>query len=116
MLLFRIAQGYAALGALTAAAFVLFGIGRAMPAARGAYAFRPLLLPGLVLLWPLVVWRWWRLTRSAQPGLPLGRHYRLTHRAVWTLLAIVLPVLLLLAVGLRQQAALDPAPVRLSAP
>ena len=28
------------------------------PVARGAYAFRPLLLPGLALLWPLVLRRW----------------------------------------------------------
>jgi hypothetical protein len=34
------------------------------PAARGAYAFRPLLLPGLVLLWPLVAWRWAVLART----------------------------------------------------
>jgi hypothetical protein len=30
------------------------------PASTGAYAFRPLLLPGLALLWPLVLWRWRR--------------------------------------------------------
>ena len=32
----------------------------AIRASVGAYAFRPLLLPGLALLWPLVLWRWVR--------------------------------------------------------
>jgi hypothetical protein len=31
-------------------------LGRIDPAARGAYGFRVLLLPGAVLLWPLVIW------------------------------------------------------------
>jgi hypothetical protein len=50
-------------GLLTAAAFLGFGIDRVDPAARGAWAFRPLLAPGIVLLWPLVLWRWAALER-----------------------------------------------------
>ena len=38
--------------------FLAFGIERVDPATRGAYAFRPLLLPGAVLLWPYVLRRW----------------------------------------------------------
>ena len=53
-----LATAYAALGMAVAVAFLLLGLDRVDPAARGAYAFRPLLLPGLVLLWPVVVWRW----------------------------------------------------------
>lgn len=52
------AAGYGLLGLLVGFGFLLFGIDRIDPAARGAYGFRPLLLPGLVLLWPLVLWRW----------------------------------------------------------
>lgn len=51
---------YGAVGLMVGVAFLMFGIERMDPAARGAIAFRPLLLPGLVLLWPLVGWRWWR--------------------------------------------------------
>ena len=58
-------SAYAALGAGVAAAFLLFGIERVDPAARGAYAFRPLLVPGLMLLWPLVLCRWRVLARAA---------------------------------------------------
>ena len=54
---------YGVLGLLLAAAFLLWGIDRIDPAAAGAYAFRPLLLPGIVLLWPLVAARWILLER-----------------------------------------------------
>jgi hypothetical protein len=49
---------YGALGLLLAAAFLLWGIDRIDPAANGAYAFRPLLIPGIVLVWPVVGARW----------------------------------------------------------
>ncbi|WP_431305599.1 hypothetical protein [Sediminicoccus sp. BL-A-41-H5] len=49
---------YGAGGLAVAVAFLAGAIERAAPAARGAHAFRPLLLPGLILLWPLVLWRW----------------------------------------------------------
>ena len=49
---------YGGIGLLVAVAFLFLGIDRVDPAARGAHAFRPLLLPGLVLLWPFVVARW----------------------------------------------------------
>ena len=49
---------YAAVGLVVAVLFLCVGIERIDPAARGAYAFRPLLLPGLVALWPLVLRRW----------------------------------------------------------
>ena len=36
------------------------------PAARGTYLFRPLLVPGTVLLWPLILKRWRALERSKE--------------------------------------------------
>jgi hypothetical protein len=111
----RVAQAYAALGAAVAVAFLAFGLSRVDPGARGAYAFRPLLVPGLMLLWPLVLWRWWRLVRRPAPP-SLGRRYARTHRAVWTALAVLLPLLLLGALALRQSGPLEAAPVRLAEP
>ncbi len=109
------AQVYASVGTLVALAFLAFGLARIDPGARGAYGFRPLLLPGLVLLWPLVLWRWWRLARgSARLG--LGRRYTGTHRAVWTALAVLLPLLLLGALASRQSGPLEAASERLSGP
>jgi hypothetical protein len=51
---------YAAIGLGLGLAFLLRAVERFDAAARGAYAFRILLLPGLALLWPYVAWRWWR--------------------------------------------------------
>jgi len=48
-------------GALVAAVFLIIGIDRIDEDARGAYVFRPLLVPGILLIWPLVLWRWWVL-------------------------------------------------------
>ncbi len=59
-----LAWGWGGVGAAVAVAFLAGGgIERVEPAARGAYAVRPLLLPGIVLLWPLVLWRWAALMR-----------------------------------------------------
>lgn len=54
---------YAALGAIVALVFLVFGIDRIDHAAHGAHAFRLLLVPGIVVLWPLVLWRWQALER-----------------------------------------------------
>jgi len=52
-----------AIGGVVGVAFLFLGIDRVDPAARGSYAFRPLLLPGLTLLWPFVALRWFVLSR-----------------------------------------------------
>ena len=52
------AKFYGLAGLLCAAAFLTVGIGRVDHSAEGSHLFRPLLIPGVVLLWPLVLWRW----------------------------------------------------------
>ena len=54
---------YAAIGGVVAIAFLVFGIDRIDDGAHGSYVFRPLLAPGIMMLWPLVIWRWWVLAR-----------------------------------------------------
>ncbi len=54
---------YGAVGGVIALAFVLVGIDRIDAASHGAYLVRPLLLPGLTLLWPIVLVRWIVLER-----------------------------------------------------
>lgn len=54
---------YLSIGAVVALFFLIFGIDRIDQTARGSYAFRPLLAPGVVVLWPLVLWRWLALER-----------------------------------------------------
>ena len=58
--IYWLAVGYICCGGAVAVAFLLFGLDRIDASARGAYAFRPLLVPGLVLLWPLILVEWRR--------------------------------------------------------
>ena len=55
---------YAWIGVAVAAAFLIVGIDRVDPASSGAYVARILFIPGIVGLWPLVLWRWWVLERA----------------------------------------------------
>ena len=48
---------YAAIGAITAVAFVIFGVTRVQPAPVSLGA-RILILPGAAALWPYVLLRW----------------------------------------------------------
>ena len=52
------AEWYLLAGVAFAVVFLLYGIDRVDEAAHGAYAVRPLLFPGVVVLWPLVLARW----------------------------------------------------------
>lgn len=100
-------------GLVVAAAFLGYGLDRVAPAARGAWAFRPLLVPGLLLLWPLVLWRWSALERGAAgAGQPPSRA---VHRVAWSALAAVLPAILL-AAFLQRAPGEPPSAVRLDAP
>jgi hypothetical protein len=50
---------YVAAGALFAAAFLTWGVSRIDPAARqGTPGFRLIILPGVVALWPLLLFKW----------------------------------------------------------
>lgn len=63
-LLSHLLIAYAATGGAVGALFLVVGIERVEPRARGAYAFRPLLMPGLILLWPFVLVRWRAIERA----------------------------------------------------
>lgn len=55
---------YAGIGVPFAVVFVLLGVQRIDPAARGATrGFRMMILPGSVALWPLLLLRWVRGSR-----------------------------------------------------
>ena len=59
-----IVQYYLYAGLAVAALFLIFGIERVETGSRGSHMFRALLVPGLCLLWPLVLWRWYVLEVS----------------------------------------------------
>ncbi len=56
-------MAYGGAGAVVALAFLGWGIDRVDPSAHGAWLVRPLLAPGVVVLWPLVLVRWVALER-----------------------------------------------------
>ncbi len=57
------AQYYLWFGLAFALVFLVFGVERVAPGARGSYLFRLVVLPGAAGLWPLVLWRWIVLSR-----------------------------------------------------
>lgn len=112
--LVALSQAWGALGALVAVAFVTVGIGRIDPDARGAYAFRPLIIPGVILLWPLVLWRWWVLETGRDQWRLRHLPPRRSHAVVWGLLAVVIPAVFITSLAIRQPWPSDVKPVRLS--
>lgn len=105
-------HAYAAVGVMAAFVFVAFTL-NSDPAAKGAYAFRPLIIPGLVLLWPLVVARWagwWRRPLERPSGDAVH------HLVAWACIAVIVPALLVYAFVERRARPLEPATIQLSGP
>ena len=110
------AKIWGAIGGLTALVFVPFGIDRIDEDARGAYIFRPLLVPGVILLWPLVLWRWGALEGIGNENRQNAyRPPRGSHGFFACFLALVIVLAIALAFSIRQPALDDYAPERLSA-
>ena len=66
---------YIAVGFLFGLFFIVRGVHRVDPAARGAsWGFRLLILPGTVALWPLLAWRW--LHADGEPPAESNAHRR----------------------------------------
>lgn len=107
---------WGSIGAVVAAIFLTIGMDRIDEDAREAYIFRPLLIPGVLVIWPLVLWRWYlyesgreRWTRRYDPP-------RRAHFVVGWLLPICICVIILTGLSLRQTWPGDIAPVQLSGP
>jgi len=69
-----VVEVYAAIGLAVALPFAAVGIGRVAEGARGSsVAFRLLIVPGAVVLWPIVLLRWvatYRASGTAAEGTP----------------------------------------------
>jgi hypothetical protein len=71
---------YLALGAAFAVPFIAIGVQRVDPAAADAsWGFRLVILPGTVLLWPLLLCRW--ASGSVAPPVEINAHRRRARRA-----------------------------------
>lgn len=59
------AMAYAAVGVLFSGAFIARGLTKVDPKALGGtWAFRLMILPGVVALWPVLVLKWRRASAS----------------------------------------------------
>jgi len=119
------ARAYGMAGLAVAIAFLVLGLARVDPSARDAVSFRALLLPGLVLLWPLVAWRWYRLeqrlkadepSKTPAPDLVAPPAQRRVHGRVWAALVVLLPLGVLALIALRQTVPADAPAVLLEPP
>ncbi|MFK7754496.1 MAG: hypothetical protein AB8B51_18355 [Sedimentitalea sp.] len=107
---------WALIGALVAAVFLTIGIDRIDEDARGAYAFRPLLVPAILVIWPLVLWRWWVLENDRDRPLARFAPPRAAHTIVAAVLAVAVIGVILLGWSQRQSWPGDFVPEQISNP
>ena len=110
------AEIYAAIGLAVAVAFLFWGIDRVDENARGAFVFRPLVIPGVVLLWPLVLWRWRVLASGRERITARHRPPRRRQNLLATALALAIPVILFTALLVRQNGPYERPAVLLEPP
>lgn len=111
-----IGQVYLWSGLAVAFVFLTWGIGRVEPQARGSYLFRPLLVPGCVLTWPLVLWRWRTLERGIDAGCARHRPPRAAQVRMGIALAVLVPLIMGAGLVLRQDGPRERPAVMLEAP
>ena len=115
-LIFLIMRWWLTIGVFVAVVFLTFGVDRIDEDARGAYVFRPLLVPGILLIWPLVLWRWFRLETGS--GLEPARYrpVRSAHFITSIVMAALIAAVIFIGLSQRQSWPSDFAPQQLSAP
>ena len=103
-------------GLAVTAVFLTVGMDRVEPNARSSFVFRPLLIPRTVILWPLVLWRWWVLETGRDAPLARHRPPRAWHRRFWTVFSVLIPLILISGLVLRQDGPRERPAVQLEAP
>lgn len=113
--LLLICEVYLWAGLATGVVFLIWGIDQIDENARGAWAFRPLILPGVLLIWPLVLLRWARLLRGWDEA---RRHLPPRRAQTWIGLgmALLLPAIIALALSIRQDGPFERRAVLLGPP
>ena len=108
-----IATAYAIVGCIVSVAFLVFGLDRLDSGAHQSVMFRALLAPGLALLWPLTILRWsGRKPDEDRVDTVQAEH----HLAAWISMAVVIPLLLVVALAQRQVTVPQTSSTRISAP
>lgn len=114
--LITLAEWWLYIGAAVAAVFITVGIDRIDEDARGAYVFRPLLIPGVLLIWPIVVWRWYLLETGQDSWAKRYKPNRAAHGRWWRIFGIIIPLIFVGAMVLRQTWPEDFEPQQLEQP
>lgn len=112
--LLDLGRAWLAAGAVTATAFIPIGAGRVEPGAVDAWPFRLLLIPGVLLIWPLVLWRW-ALVERGRPAAVQRPPLRAQDR-LGIALALAIPAILTLGVAVRQVGSVERVAVQIEAP
>jgi len=107
---------WGAVGALAALAFLSFGIDRLDDDARGAYVFRLLIVPGILLIWPLVLWRWYILADGKDEWAKRYQPKRKSHNIFALIMPVLIVGIIIAGLSVRQTWPIDVAPVQLSEP
>ncbi len=107
-------QTWGIVGALVAAVFLTIGIDRIDEDARGAYVFRPLLIPAVLLIWPIILWRWWQIETERAAWAARYRAVRAPYGLAVCLMSIGIVVIVFTGLSVRQTWPADIAPVQLT--
>jgi len=107
-------KGWGIIGALVALVFLVVGIDRIDEDARGAYIFRPLLIPGVMIIWPLVLWRWYVLETGTDNWFNRHLPIRNAHRITAFVFAAFVVVTIAVGYMIRQSPPAQFEPQRLS--
>ena len=109
-------KGWLWIGAGVAVIFLFWGIDRIDEDARGAYVARPLFVPAILIIWPLVLWRWWILETGRDDWAKRHDPPRNAHAVASLLMAAAIAAALAFGLMARQTWPSDIAPERLAAP
>lgn len=104
------------IGAAVALVFLTIGIDRIDENARGAYVFRTLLVPAVILIWPLVLWRWAVLETGRDNWANRHRPPRRAHKGAALAFAVAIPAIIITGLAVKQTWPEAFEPVRLEAP
>lgn len=107
-------QVWGAFGIAVALIFLFVGIDRVDEDARGAYIFRPLLVPGILLIWPLVLWRWWQIESETTQWIKRYQPVRSGYGVAIVLMVAAILFSLVAGLAVRQSWPADIAPQQLT--
>ena len=105
---------WASLGVLVALVFLTIGIDRIDEDAQGAYAFRPLLIPACLLIWPLIIYRWFFLETDRDNWPKRHKPPREAHFWVAIVFAVAIPTIMLAGFSQKQEWPSDFKPQKIS--